>query len=251
MWDGPDKNTDFTEGGLRGVRRRGRAGRPEAPVPRLRAACTCSRPSDSIFYQIPDRILADFGLGHQTSPSTRRTLDASNSLSSSSRPPTTMVERFARVPERSGPEWPSRASTRVGSVLPSALIDHRVRQDGDPRRRRRKSIGTSAAGPADRALAVQGQGRGRADASPTCRQGGKYHHLLGDADVEPLAEYDADDVADSTQADRLLRDRRHLQPEGQGERQPSSSTDATSTPPSSRPGTRSRCADDAGQSAGR
>lgn len=28
--------------------------------------------------------------------------------------------------------------------------------------------------------------------------GGKYHHLLGDAEVKPLAEYDADDVADLT-----------------------------------------------------
>ena len=73
-------------------------------------------------------------------------------------------------------------------------------------------------------------------------RGGKYRHLLADyEDVQLLADYNTSDVADETRAG-LLRDCRHLQPEGQGQEQPAALPAATSTPPNSRRGMRSRAA---------
>ena len=51
-----------------------------------------------------------------------------------------------------------RARTRASSPSIRARLDHRIRQDGDPRRRRLDDL-HAAADPAGRALAVEGQGR--------------------------------------------------------------------------------------------
>ena len=50
--------------------------------------------------------------------------------------------------------------------------------------------------------------------------GGKYHHLLGDRRVQLPREVRPDRGPRGEGAARLLRDGRHLQPEGQGEGRP-------------------------------
>ena len=67
IWDGPDKNTDFTEGVYEAIAaeaQKARLGRMYHVYARLYVFQT----ENVRFYQIPDRILADFGLNLSSEP---------------------------------------------------------------------------------------------------------------------------------------------------------------------------------------
>ncbi len=67
VWDGPERNTDFTEDVYEALRQ-GSKGEPVYAAYHVYARLYLFQTDNVVFYQIPDRILLDFGLDLRSEP---------------------------------------------------------------------------------------------------------------------------------------------------------------------------------------
>ncbi len=124
-------------GGVRGDAPRRRAADGLKPSYHVYARSTSSRPTDVRCYQIPDRILADFGLDVRTELVQRRgRTERDRALPVPAGRRGQIADRVRRLHRRPGRSM-GDGTRRAVPVLPGALLDHRLGQDRHPGRRRR------------------------------------------------------------------------------------------------------------------
>ena len=128
------------------------------------------------------------------------------------RPDRGAVRRVLRRPA----DARARAKNLAGRpVLPGARLDHRVGQDGHPRRRCRDDLRRCCR--CSRWFSGCRRARWSSTrATRTSRRAASTTTCSATAPFSYLAQYDPTDVARGEGAARLLRHGRHLQPEGQG-----------------------------------
>ena len=191
----PKGNTDFNEDVYEACAEGGQARRPRAALPRLRAALSVP---DQQRRLLPDPRSHPDGLRARSPrravPRGRRRVIELKEFQKQAADQ--IAERFKRYYD--DPPWRGTQQEPAGrALLPGARVDHRVGQDRDPRRRgRSRSARCCRSRPS-----CSGCRRARSSSSRP------YANLVGRRQVPPparrrrvdaLAEYDADDVRDST-----------------------------------------------------